>query len=327
MVDNPFVRLEPVADQVEVSALVVALHSSTDAGAAAQIVAEHLVGSLQHERVATFDADEVMDFHRNRPLIVYRDKRFTDMHTNQLVIDLVRDDEGTELLLLHGQEPDLRWNRFTSEVLALAKKFGVERIYVVQGFPAGIPHTRPVQLAAHASNPELLSDDEGIMGTLQFPAQMSNVLEFAFGEAGTETIGYSAAIPHYLAHHPYPAAAAALVRRVAHTGGFALPVGELDAAAARFESELAGAVADDAAQQIRALETQFDTLRESQPQLFAADDPGGGDEMRIPTADEIGAAAEAFLADLSDSDSDRDRRRGEDRDQRSEDDGEQGGDS
>lgn len=298
--DRPFVRLEPVAGRVSAPSMVIALHSSMDAGAAAQIVAEHLVGSLQHERVATFDQDEVTDFHRNRPTIVYRDGQFTDLHTNQLVIDLVRDDEGTEMLLLHGQEPDLRWNRFTEEVLALVERFGVTRAYVLQGFPTGVPHTRPVQITSHASRPELRTEDEGIMGTLQFPAQMSNVLEFSLGQAGRDTIGFSAAIPHYLAHHPYPAAAAALVRRLSNAGGFALPVGELDAAAARFETELASAVGEEASQHVRVLETQFDALREAQPQLFSADEPGGRD-IPIPTADEIGAAAEAFLADLGES--------------------------
>ncbi|MDO5494084.1 MAG: PAC2 family protein [bacterium] len=294
-----FVRLEPIAEKLDVRSLVIALHSPMDAGAAAQIVAEHLTGSLQHDRVATFDQDEVTDFHRHRPTIVYQDGQFTDLHPSELAIDLVRDDEGSELLLLHGQEPDLRWNRFTETVLALAERFGVDRTFVLQGFPTGVPHTRPVQITSHASRPELRTEDEGIMGTLQFPAQASNVLELAFGQAGTDTVGYSAAIPHYLAHHPYPAAAAALVRRLAHAADFALPVGELDAAAARFEAELAGVVGEEAAAHVAALETQFDALREAQPQLFSADEPGGRD-MQIPTAEEIGAAAEAFLADLGD---------------------------
>nr|NLD39763.1 PAC2 family protein [Actinomycetales bacterium] len=301
--DHPFVRLEPVAERVDVDSLVVALHSPMDAGSAAQVVAEHLVGSLQHDRVATFEQDELTDFNRHRPTIVYKDGTFTDLHASHLALDLVRDDEGRELLLLHGQEPDLRWNRFTDEVIALAARFGVTRAFVVQGFPTGVPHTRPVQITSHASRPELLTEGEGISGTLQFPAQMSNVLEFALGRAGTDTVGYSAAIPHYLAHHPYPAAAAALVRRLSQGSGFALPVGELDAAAARFEAELAAAVGEEASQHVHTLETQFDALREAQPQLFSADEPAPAG-VQIPTADEIGAAAEAFLADLEDSSDD-----------------------
>ena len=301
--DDSFMRLEPVSERIGVSSLVVALHSQMDAGSAAQIVAEHLIGSLQHERVATFEQDELTDFNRNRPMIVYKDGTFTDVHSDHLAIDLVRDDEGKELLLLHGKEPDLKWNRFTDEVIALAERFGVTRAYVVQGFPTGVPHTRPVQITSHSSNPDLLPEDEGIMGTLQFPAQMSNVLEFALGKAGTDTFGYAAAVPHYLAHHPYPAAGAALVRRLSQATGFALPVGELDAAAARFGTELGAVVGEEASAHVRTLEAQFDALREAQPQIFSSDDPGK-DAAHIPTADEIGAAAEAFLADLGDAESD-----------------------
>lgn len=295
-----FVRLEPVAQGLEVSALVIAMQSAMDAGAVSQIVAEHLTSSLQHERVATFSADQLMDFHRHRPVIVYEDGRFTDLVMGELAIDLVRDDEGKQVLLLHGIEPDLQWNRFREEMLSLADRFGVNKVYVLQGFPTGVPHTRPVQLTAHASRPELLPEGEGIMGSLQVPAQMANALELAFGQRGTDAIGFSAAIPYYLAHHSYSAGAAALVRRLASAERLALPVGELDAAAAQFEAEVIADFGEETMAHVRALEMNFDALRESQPQLFSAASPEAIDE-HIPTAEEIGAAAEAFLADLDEN--------------------------
>lgn len=304
-----YLRLEPVAERLAVPTLVVTVRSQMDAGGVAQIVAEHLTGSLQHERVATFDPDEFTDFHRHRPTIVYKDGRFVDLHAGETVVDLLRDDEGHELLLLHGHEPDLRWNSFTAAVVSLAGRLGVHRVYVLQGFPTGVPHTRPVQITSHGSRPELVEDD-GIAGTLQFPAQVSNVLEYTFGQAGTDVVGYSAAIPHYLAHNPYPAAAAALVRRLAHKGGFALPVGELDAAAARFESEFLTDLGEETRLHVSALETQFDALREAQPRIFSADEPDTPEHLHIPTADEIGAAAEAFLADLGEPGSGADPERG-----------------
>lgn len=293
--DEKLVRLEPAADGLAVPTLVVALGGAMDAGGAAQMVGEHLLGSLKHERVATFEPDELFDFQRNRPTIVYEDGTFTDLRGDELVVDVVRDDEGTELLLLHGKEPDLRWNSFTREMVALAERFGVRRAYIVQSFPAGVPHTRPVQITTHASRGDLISEDEGVMGVMQFPAQVPNVLEHAFGERGLDAMGYAAAVPHYLAHNPYPAASAALLRKIAQVGDYALPIGELDAAATRFAAMLNSQVAEDAAQHIKMLETQFDALSAAQPELFSSDRPGyDGD---LPSADEIGAAAEAFLAD------------------------------
>ncbi|NLI19552.1 MAG: PAC2 family protein [Actinomycetales bacterium] len=293
-----FVTLTPAAETLGVvPVLIQATHSPMDAGQAAMLFSEHLVDSLQHERIATFDPDQLINYRQHRPPMVFEDWRFTDYAEPEIALDLLRDDEGTPLLLLHGPEPDLQWNRFTDAVIALADRFGVQITYAVQGIPMGVPHTRPVHLTMHATDRELIGEQPDIFGTIQVPGHVAGLIEYRLGRRGHKAVGITASVPHYLASSPFPPAASALVRRVAQHADLALPVGELEAAAARIRAEIAEQVntQPEVLALVSALEAQYDSFVRSQPMVAAHAEQDPGD---LPTADEIGAAAEAFLADL-----------------------------
>ncbi len=296
--DETLMRFESAATTT-VPVLIATLHSSMDAGHSAQLVAQHLMGSLPHERIATFDTDLLVNYRANRPVMVFDEWQFTDLAMPEIAIELLRDDEGTPVLLLHGPEPDHRWEGFVKGVTDVIERYGVTMTILTQGIPMGVPHTRPVHTIMHGSRKDLLGETPEMWGAMQVPAQVSQVLEYRLGQQGRDAVGITAAVPHYLATNSYPAAAAALIRKAAQVGDLALPIGELEAAAASIGTEIAEQVAKqpEVAALVHALENQFDTMSTEQPQIFAA---RSADE--VPSADEIGAAAEAFLAELSDSD-------------------------
>ena len=223
---------ENAFDAAPVPVLVHALRGSLDAGHAGSLVARHLLDSLPAERVATFDPDELVDYRSRRPAMVFEDWRYTEYDEPVIALDLLRDDEGTPLLLLHGPEPDLRWDAFTEAVVDLVEQLGVQRTIGVHGIPMAVPHTRPVTVTAHATRDGLVDRPRHIMGTVQVPGNIAGLLELRLGRAGHDAIGFSANVPHYLAQAEYPQAAAELVRQIAGNTGLALPVGELEAAAA-----------------------------------------------------------------------------------------------
>lgn len=268
-----------------------------DAGNSAQLVGQHLLGSLPHERVVTFDADQLVNYRANRPVMVYDKWRFTDLTMPEIAIDLLRDDEGNPLLLLHGPEPDHRWESFVAGVREVIERFGVRMTVIAQGIPMGVPHTRPTHVILHGSRKDLLGEIPEMWGAMQVPGQVSQVLEFRLGQEDRDVVGLTAAVPHYLASNPYPGAAAALIRQASQIADLALPLGELEAAAAAIGAEIAEQVAKqpEVTALVHALESQFDAMSTEQPQIFAA-----REEADVPTADEIGAAAEAFLAEMSD---------------------------
>lgn len=284
------------AEGLNVPILITALHSPMDAGSVATIVSEHLLDSLQHERVATFQVDSLVDFRQHRPSMTFENWRFTEYQEPVIALEQLFDDEGRPLLLLHGHEPDLKWHSFVSELVAMIERYGVETTISVQGIPMGLPHTRPAHLSLHATEPELIPVQPEVFGTMHVPGHVAGLLELRLGEEGRRAVGVAAGVPHYLSGSSYAPAAAAAVRKLAQLGGLALPVGELEAASARLVGEIAEQIddQDEVKAIVAALERQYDSFAQSQPHLT------NGVDERLPTADEIGAAAEAFLADLGD---------------------------
>lgn len=285
------------ADGLRVPILINALHSPMDAGHVAAIVSEHLMDSLQHERVATFDVDTLVDFRQHRPQMLFEKWRFTEYSEPVIALDLLSDDEGRPVLLLHGQEPDLKWHSFVNELVSMVERYEVETVIAVQGIPMGLPHTRPAHLSLHATDLEMIGAQPELFGTIQVPGQIAGLLEMRLGELGRKAAGVAAGVPHYLAGSPYAPAAAAAVRKIAQMGGLALPVGELEAASAELIREIADQIQDqdEVKAIVKALERQYDSFAQAQPHLI------NGTDERLPTADEIGAAAEAFLADLGEN--------------------------
>ena len=286
-----------VRPQESTPVLVHAMRGSLDAGHAGALVSRHLLGSLQVERVATFEPDELVDYRSRRPAMTFEDWRFTEYDEPVIALDLLRDDEGTALLLLHGPEPDLQWDRFTAAVVGLVEDLGVERTIGVHGIPMAVPHTRPTTVTSHASRSGLVDTQRHFMGTVQVPGNIAALLELRLGRAGHDALGFAAHVPHYLAQAEYPLAAAELVRQIAAHAGLALPVGELEAAAAETAAQIEAQVSASAevGAVVHALEQQYDAFMEAAAQpnqktLLA-------DHGDMPTAEQIGAELEAFLAE------------------------------
>lgn len=292
-------------DDGPVPVLVHAMRGALDAGHAGEMVARHLLDSLPAERVVTFDSDALIDYRSRRPAMTFEDWRYTDYDEPVIALDRLRDDEGTELLLLHGPEPDLQWDRFTAAVVDLVEALGVQRTIGLQGIPMAVPHTRPISVTAHATRDGLVDPQRHLMGRVQIPGSVAGLLELRLGRTGHDALGFAANVPHYLAQSEYPQAAAELVRQVAASTGLALPVGELEAAAAETARQIEAQVSASAevGAVVHALEQQYDAYMEAAAQpshktLLAEPDS-------IPTADQIGAELEAFLAEQQSEDDER----------------------
>ncbi|WP_258369351.1 PAC2 family protein [Georgenia satyanarayanai] len=289
--------VHPDAGDVRARVLVNALTGAMDAGHAAALAARHLTATLEHQRLLTFRVDELVDYRAHRPPMTFESWRWTDYEEPYVVLDVLRDDEGTELLLLHGTEPDLRWHAFVDAVIDVVERHGVQRTINIHGVPMGVPHTRPTTVTAHASEPGLVPVQPEIIGTVQVPGSVTGLLEYRLGQAGHQAVGFSANVPHYLAQSHFHQAAAELVRQTARSAELALPVGDLEEAATEAANEIERQVAasPEVTAVVTALEQQYDAFmrgvnQETKATLLAQ-------PVDLPTADEIGAAVEAFLAD------------------------------
>lgn len=277
-----------------VPVLVHTLEGLVDAGQAGALVASHLLESLRSQRVVTFDVDQLVDYRGRRPVMTFESTGWTDFDAPEIVVDLVRDATGSPFLLLHGAEPDLQWERFARAVAQLIERFGVRTTIGVHGIPMGVPHTRPTTVTAHATRPDLVAGHPALFGTLQVPGSAAAHLELRLGESGHDAVGFAANVPHYLAQMEYPPAAAELVRQIARRAGLTLPVGDLEKAGRAVTEAIDRQVADsdEISAVVHALEQQFDAYARAAERANLIAEP-----TQLPTADEIGAEFEAFLAE------------------------------
>jgi hypothetical protein len=237
--------------------------------------------------------DQLLDYRSRRPMMTFDATAWRDYEEPQLVVDLVDDAQGTPFLLLHGTEPDVQWERYVAAVRRLVERFDVPLTVGIHGIPMGVPHTRPISLTAHATRPELVADFPAWFGTVRVPASAQTLLELRLGEAGHDAMGFVVHVPHYLAQSTYPQAAIAALHRLERVAGLDLRVAGLEDAAhdatQQIEDQVAGS--EEVASLVRALEEQYDAFSRGigRTGLLAATD--------LPTADELGAQFERFLAE------------------------------
>ncbi len=274
--------------------LVHAVRGFVDAGSAGQLAADHIRDELETERLVTFDVDQLLDYRSRRPLMTFDATTWSSYSEPHLTVDLVTDADGVPFLLLHGVEPDVQWERYVAAVRQLVERFDVPLTVGVHGIPMGVPHTRPLSATAHATRPELVADHTSWFGTVQVPASASALLEYRLGEAGHDALGFAVHVPHYLAQSPFPLASQTALRNVERSTGLDLRVHALDAAVQEANEEIDRQVqgSDEVGAVVHALEEQYDSFARSigRTSLLA-------ESSEIPTADELGAEFERFLAD------------------------------
>ena len=263
-----------------------------DAGAAGRLLTAHLLSSLEHQQVATFDIDSLLDYRSRRPIMTFAKDHWDDYDAPGLGVSLLRDAEGTPFLLLTGLEPDREWDAFTAAVMQLMGDLRVRLAVSFHGIPMGVPHTRQLGVTAHATHPELIDSYRPLVDKLQVPGSAAALLEYRLGAAGQQAIGFAVHVPHYLAQAAYPAAATTLLESVQRVTGLVLPGDALREAARRTDLEITRQVEGSAevAEVVQALEQQYDAFTADRESLLAGDE-------QMPTAEELGAQFERFLAE------------------------------
>ncbi|ONI89263.1 proteasome protein [Saccharothrix sp. ALI-22-I] len=263
-----------------------------DAGAAGSLLVAHLLEVHEHRVIARFDIDDLIDYRARRPTMTYATDRWEDYDAPELVVHLLHDAVGAPFLLMTGPEPDRRWEAVAAAVQSLVERWELRLAISFHGIPMGVPHTRKLSVISHATRPELIMEGSPF-SRVQVPGNLSALLELRLGQAGHDAMGLAAYVPHYLAQGSYPAAAMGLLQALTKSTGLVVQAAALSEAARQTDAEIARQVAEssEVAQVVEALERQYDAFAESSENLLVAED------QPLPSADEIGAEFERFLAE------------------------------
>jgi predicted ATP-grasp superfamily ATP-dependent carboligase len=261
-------------DDLRAPAMVCAFRGWNDAGDAASSAVSFLASSLDARRFARFDSEEFYDFQANRPCV-----RFAEDGGREITWPTVEIFEATapraprDLVLVQGVEPSMRWRGFCAHIVDLAEALGVQVVVSLGALLGDVPHTRPVPMTGHASDPALM-ERLGLQGSnYEGPTGIVGVLHAACAEAGLPSVSLWAAVPHYVAAASNPKAALALVRRLEGLIGVSVDVSELESAATDYERQVGLAVQSDP--EIQAFVERLEQAAESEEQTSLEDVPSG----------------------------------------------------
>jgi predicted ATP-grasp superfamily ATP-dependent carboligase len=274
--------------------LIQALTGFVDAGNATRLAREQLLEHAGTKVLARFDIDALLDYRSRRPTMTFMEDHWESYDEPELALYLTYDQQDTPVLVLGGLEPDLLWERFTESVTDLVRRLNVKVTIGFNSIPMAVPHTRPTGITAHASKKELIAGYEPWLQRVQVPASAGHLLEYRLGQAGVDAMGFAVHIPHYLAQTDYPAAAELLLTSVSRTTGLLFSTDDLRASAEAVRTEVDRQIAEnpDAVELVESLEAQYDA--------FTRGRAGGGNLLAssgpLPTAEELGAELERFLA-------------------------------
>src|SRR5215813_7460364 len=272
--------------------LVQAMTGFVDAGGATRLARDQLLTVDDTELLVRFDIDALLDYRSRRPTMQFVEDHWESYEEPRLGVFRAADSQGTQFLLLTGPEPDLAWERFTSGVIDLVDRLGVRLTVGFNSIPMAVPHTRPTGVTAHASRQELIAGYEPWLQRVQVPGSAGHLLEYRLGQRGHDAMGFAVHVPHYLAQTDFPQAAEQLITSLSRATGLLLPTEALRASGAEVRAEVDRQIAEnpEAAALVESLEAQYDAyLRGRGSNLLAASGP-------LPTAEELGAELERFLA-------------------------------
>jgi predicted ATP-grasp superfamily ATP-dependent carboligase len=216
--------------------IIAAFEGWNDAGEAASGVINHLSLAWQATPVGAIDPEDYYDFQVTRPVTEVAEGK-----TERLVWPTTRllaaKQEATDrnLLLVSGIEPNMRWRGFCSELVTSFSELGIELVVLLGALLADSPHTRPVPVAAAASDPALAADLRAEPVDYKGPTGIVGVLQHACADAGIPAVSLWASVPHYVAQPPCPKATLALIRGVEDVLDVSLPLADLPQEARAWE--------------------------------------------------------------------------------------------
>jgi hypothetical protein len=282
--------------------LVIALTGFTDAGSAVSQVVDHFREVLEPTPLAVFSNDVLLDYRARRPVVSFDQDHLTAYRPPRLELSLAHDALGQPFLLLAGYEPDFAWDAFTQAVIDLAASYDASTVTWVHAIPMPVPHTRPIGTTVSGTRSELTEAHSVWQPTTQVPATAGHLLEYRFAEAGARVAGFVLLVPHYLGDTEYPAAALAALDSLTVATGLVFSGDELRDEnrdyLEKVQEQVSGS--DELSRMLQGLEERYDAYMAGSTLAMPIIHTGD-----LPSADELAAELERFLASRPGGDEDK----------------------
>ena len=215
-----------------------------DAADAASTAVRTLIEAWSATPLAEINPEDFTDFASTRPVV-----RLKDGVTRTIVWPTVTmwhaSTPGSDVILVLGPEPSLRWRLFTEQILSVASHFDASMMISLGALLADVPHNKPIQLIGTASDSNMIERFDLQRSQYEGPTGILGVLLDACNEASLPSASLWAAVPAYASQIPSPKAAAALISRAGEIIGTPAPVGLLQQAIETYERRVNQIVDED----------------------------------------------------------------------------------
>jgi predicted ATP-grasp superfamily ATP-dependent carboligase len=269
--------------------LIAAFRGWNDGAQGASLAGGYLAKAWGAEQFASIEPEEFYDFQSTRPMVTLVDglTRRIDWPENDFY-HASPEGLGRGAVLLLGVEPSLRWRRFSSIVVDLAKEYEVEMVVTLGALLADVPHTRPAPVTGTASDLDLVEQLGLQASRYEGPTGIVGVLHDACREASLPSVSLWAAVPHYVSLAPSPRAALALCQRLGDLLDTQIDTAELEQAVDAYTQRVTEAVSTDeeTAEYVQELERRSEMI----------------DETSLPSGDSLAAELTRFLKERDEQD-------------------------
>lgn len=278
--------------------LVVLMTGFTDAGGTVSGVIEYVREELDPRPLVSFSNDALLDYRARRPIVTFDQDHLTDYRPQRLELSLVRDALGQPFLVLAGYEPDFGWDAFAEAVLDLGEEYDVSSVTWVHAIAMPVPHTRTLGATVSGTRGDLVDAHSIWRPHTQVPATVGHLLEIRLSQAGATVTGFVLLVPHYLADTDYPGATAAALEKLMSATGLVFALDDLREEdrdyVERVEEQITSN--EELERMVRGLEERYDAYAARLASGAAPSGTGTFDEAALPSADELAAELERYLA-------------------------------
>lgn len=226
--------------------MLAAFEGWNDAGDAATGALRMLGSMWEADPFADIDPEEFFDFTANRPQVrlVESRTRSVDWPANDFWSATIPGTE-TDVVLLQGTEPGLRWRTFSEQVLAVVRALDARLVVTLGALLAEVPHTRPVRVIGTAEDDDLIDRLRLHRSSYEGPTGIVGVLHQVLRGRGVPSLSLWAAVPTYVSGPSSPPAALALVRRVGELLSVTVDTTDLESESAAYLRRIDEVVAGD----------------------------------------------------------------------------------
>ena len=235
-----------------------------DAQESATEAVRYMVRQLQAKKFAEIDAEEFYDFTAVRPVAFFDEAgvRRIRWPANNFYYWTSEGGEK-EVVFFVGTEPSLKWRTFTGLLLSAVAPYRMRTMMTLGALNDALPHTREASVTGSANRPELDLPLEGMsLGPSRYAGPVGITSAFLEGcnEAGLAHLSLWAHAPHYVQRSPNYTVTKALVQRLNRVLGLNVPLGELEAKAQEFTTEVTTQVSKsvEASAYVKKLERLYD---------------------------------------------------------------------